>query len=88
MVGAHLPPILMCQFDVAFKFLVDAVASFRGLQLDIGHVGVVADDFPKHITLIMADVNAVDVGASVLALHNVLADSHGECKESEKQDEV
>ena len=36
----------------------------------------------------MADVDAVDVGASVLALHNVLADNRGECKEGEKQDEV
>ena len=88
MVGAHLQPILMCQLDVVLKLLVDAVATFRGFQVNIGHVGVVADDFPKHIALIMADVNAVDVGASVLALHNVLADNRGECKEGEKQDEV
>jgi len=38
-------------------------------QIDVGHLAVVADVLPEHAALIMADVNAVNVGTGVLALH-------------------
>lgn len=69
MIRANLEPIFVGQFDILFVFAVDIVASFGGLKVHVGHLGVVAYRFPEHVALIMAQVDAVDVGAGILAFH-------------------
>ena len=61
----------MSQLYVAFVPRVDAVATFGGFDVHVCHLRVFADDFPKHLPLIMADVYAVYVVASVFALYVV-----------------
>jgi len=68
MVGTDLQPVTMGKVDVLLECRVDAVAALRRLQIDVGIVGILADMFPKNIALIMAQVDAVNVLASVLAL--------------------
>ena len=70
-VRTHFQPILMSQLYVAFVPRVDAVATFGGFDVHVCHLRVFADDFPKHLPLIMADVYAVYVVASVFALYVV-----------------
>ena len=69
MITAHLQPMLMGHLDIAFISFVDAVASLSSLQVDVTHVGIAPHCFPKDFALIMAHVNAVDVGTGILALH-------------------
>ena len=49
------------------------------MLLDIGHLGVIADVFPEHLALIVADVDAVDVGACVFTKNIIVlcTDRHG-----------
>lgn len=68
MVGTDLQPVTMGKVDVLLECRVDAVAALRRLQIDVGIVGFLTDMFPKNIALIMAQVDAVNVLASVLAL--------------------
>ena len=61
------------QLDVTLEGGVDAVAALGSLQVDVRHFGVLAHRFPEHIALIVADVDAVNVAARVLALEEGIA---------------
>ena len=67
-VGAHLQTIAVGQVDVAFKIGVDAVATLGSLQVDVGHLRILANRLPEHLALIVRQVDAVDVRTGVLAL--------------------
>lgn len=67
-VRPYLQPVLMGQLDVLLVSMVDAVAPFSGFQIDKSHFGVLADGLPKHLALIMAKVDAVNVRTSILAM--------------------
>ena len=73
----------MCQFDVTLVFPVDMVAALGGFQIDVGHLGVLAQRFPKHVSLIVAQVNAMHMGARVFTL-NVVLRLHCRCGEERK----
>ena len=68
-VASHFQSILMSQLDVPFESGIDTVATLRSLQVDVGHLRIVAHSFPKHLTLIVAEVDTVDVRAGVFAHH-------------------
>ena len=67
-VGAHFQSVAMSQIDVALELRVDAVAAFGGLQIHVGHLGILADGLPEHVALISAQVDAVHVTAGILTL--------------------
>ena len=69
MIAAHLQTVAVSQLDVPFVAVVYAVAALGGLQIDVRHVGILAQCLPEHLALIVAHVYAVYVCACVLALH-------------------
>ena len=66
-IGSYLQPVAMSQFDVALVARVDAVTALGGFQIDIGHLRMTTDGFPEHLTLIVAQVDAMYMTAGVLA---------------------
>lgn len=72
MIGAHFQSVFMSQVYVGFIFLVDAVAAFGAFDVDIRHLGG-AHRFPEYVALIVAQVNAVDMGAGVFTLSDILS---------------
>ncbi len=67
MVGADLEPVTMGKIDVALIAWIDVVAALGSLQIDIGHVRVLADGLPENIALIVAEIDAVNMAAGVFA---------------------
>lgn len=57
------------QAYVLLELVVDAVATLCGLQINVGIVLALPDGLPKHVALIVAQVDAVDVLAGVFTLH-------------------
>ena len=76
-VRPHLQAVLLRQRDVLGVALVDVGAALGSLEVDVGHLAIVADGLPEHFALVVAHVQAVDVVASVLTLDGVLAVHHG-----------
>ena len=68
MIRPHLETIAMSQVDIGFVAVVNAVASFGCLQVDISHTGIVANRLPEHFALIVAQVDAVYMGTRILTL--------------------
>ena len=84
-VGAYLQTVAVGEVDVALEVGVDAVAALGGLQIDVGHLGVLADGLPEHLALVVREVDAVDVGAGVLALQiGVLGLRLSQCRQVER----
>ena len=80
-VGAHLQAMAMGQVDVALVAGVYAVAALGGLQVDVGHLGVVANGLPEHLALIVAHVNAMNVLTGVFALQvGILVNGGGDAR--------
>ena len=67
MVGAYLQSVTMGQINVTFILRVYAVATFGSLQIDVRHLGFLANGFPEHLALIVAHVDAVNMVAGILA---------------------
>ena len=65
-IRSHLQPVTMRQFDVTLITLVDTVATLRSLQIDIGHLGVLANGLPEHLPLVVRQVDAVHMTTGVL----------------------
>ena len=82
MVAAHLETLLMGHPDVALKGGINAVATLSSLQIDISHVGIVAQCLPEHLALIVAEVDAMNMGTGVFALHIVVLRREREGQES------
>ena len=68
-IGADLHALSVGILYVAFEHVVDAVAAFRGFQVDVGHLLVFADGFPEDVSLIVAEVDAMNVFAGVFTLN-------------------
>ena len=68
MVTAHLQPVAMGKVDVTLKHLVNTVTALCRLQVDVGHLGIIPHGLPEHVALVMAHVDAMHMGASVLTL--------------------
>ena len=66
MIGANLQSIAVSQFDIPFIAFVNTVAALCSLQIDIRHLRVLAYRFPEHLSLIVRQVNAVNVATGVL----------------------
>jgi hypothetical protein len=58
--------------DVTLEGGIDAITALGGLQIDIGHVGIVANGLPEHISLIVAKVDTMDMRTRVLTLHIIV----------------
>ena len=54
--------------DVSLEGGINAVATLGSLQIDVRHIGALAHGFPKHVALIVADVDAVNMVARILTL--------------------
>ena len=67
-IAAHLQPILMGKLDVALEHGINAVATLGSLQIDVSHLGIVAHRLPEHLTLIVAQVDAMRMRTSILTL--------------------
>ena len=78
MIAAHLQALLVSHPNVTLKSSVNAVATLGSLQIDISHVGIVADGFPEDIALIVAEVNAVNMRAGILALYIIILSAQRE----------
>ena len=68
MIGAHLQTVTVCQFDVTFIASIDPVATLCRLQIDVGHLGILANGLPENLTLIVRQVDTMHVVTSILAL--------------------
>ena len=55
------PKIVKGEFDIAYIFVIAVITSFGCFEINIGHFGIVSDNFPKNVALIMAEVNTVDM---------------------------
>ena len=84
MIAAHLQSIAVSQFYVALEGGIDTITTLGSLQIDIRHIGHLADSLPKHVTLIVAQVNAMNVGTRVFALHKIVALSFGRRQDAGK----
>lgn len=67
MIATHLQSVLLGKLYILNISRVLIVASLRTLYIDIRHLRVIADGFPEHIALIVTDVYAVNMQASVFA---------------------
>ena len=68
MIGAHLQTVTVSQLDITFITSIDSVATLCRLQIDVGHLGILAHGFPKHLTLIMRQVDTMHMVTGILAL--------------------
>ena len=84
MVGTHLQTIAVSQIDILLVFIINAVAAFRGLEIDVSHLRI-AHRLPEHIALIVAQVDAVDVAAGVLTLHMRLGKGTAEAQQTDDE---
>ena len=57
----------MGEVDVALEVRVDTVATLGSLQIDVGHLGILAHRLPEHLSLIVAQVDAMHMVAGILA---------------------
>lgn len=79
-VGTHLESVSMSQVYVLFIFAIHVGTTFRGFQIDVCHLGVVAHGFPEHVALVVTEVDAMYVLASILALYLCMdAERHNSC---------
>ena len=69
MVRANLQSVTVRRLYVLLEAAVYSVAAFRGFDVHECHLGVVADCLPEHVSLIVTEVYAMDVRASVLTFH-------------------
>ena len=67
MIAAHLQPMNMGHHYVLLKLLINTVTTFRSLQIDISHTGIVTNGLPEHVALVVAHINAVNMRTGVLA---------------------
>ena len=68
MVTAHLQTVTVRQLNVALKIGVYAVAALRGFQVNVSHLSILADRLPEHLSLIVAEVDTMNVLTGVLTL--------------------
>jgi hypothetical protein len=66
MVGAYFQTVAMSQVNVFLVFAVYPASTFRGFQIHIGHVGIIAYRFPEYRSLVMAEVNSLDIMTRIL----------------------
>ena len=59
----------VCHLNIAFKGGINAVTTLGCLQVHIGHIGPVAHRLPEYVTLIMTQVEAMNMLAGILTLH-------------------
>ena len=57
----------MGQLNVSFKSGINTVATLSSLQIDVSHIGIFTNNLPKHVSLIVAQIYAVNVRTGVLA---------------------
>ena len=57
----------MGEVDVALEVRVDTVATLGSLQIDVGHLGILAHRLPEHLSLVVAQVDAMHMVAGILA---------------------
>ena len=69
MIRPDLKSLTMSESDVLLELGVDSVAAFCRLQINVCAAAVLPDSLPENIALIVAQVDAVNVLACVLALH-------------------
>ena len=58
----------MGQLDVTFITVVNTVTALSSLQIDIRHLRILTNMLPEHLTLIMAQVDAMNMTTGILTL--------------------
>ena len=69
-VGPYLHSIPMRQVDILLVSAVYIGSSFSCLQIDVSHLGIIANRLPEHLALIVTQVNTMHMRARVFTLHH------------------
>ena len=67
MVASHLQSVAMSQFNILCVFIIDSVTTLSSLQIDVLHFRVIADCLPEHLSLVMTEVDAMNMRTGILA---------------------
>jgi hypothetical protein len=59
----------MSQLDILFITVVDTVTTFCGFKIDIGHLAVVAYSLPEDASLIVTQIDTMNMRAGILTLN-------------------
>lgn len=78
MVRTNLESVSVGKVYILFVFAVYIGPSLCSLEINIRHFGVVAYGFPEHISLIVAEVDAMHMLASILTLYELCVGAEGE----------
>ena len=78
MVRANLESVSVGKVYILFVFAVYIGSTLCRLKIDVRHFGVVAYRLPKHISLVMTEVDAMHMLASILALYELCVGTEGE----------
>ena len=71
MITAHFKTMLVRKFYILLIHSVNVVAPLCSLEINIGNVLVISHSLPKHLFLVMAHIDAMDMGTCVFTLHIV-----------------
>ena len=78
MVRADFQSMPMGHLYIAFITVVNTVTTFRCLQIDIRHLGLFTNSLPEHITLIVTEVDTMNMVTCVLTAQiGILMDCGG-----------
>ena len=78
MVRTNLESVSVGKVYILFVFAVYIGPSLCSLEINIRHFGVVSYGFPEHISLIVAEVDAMHMLASILTLYELCVGAEGE----------
>lgn len=78
MIRPDLQTIAMGQVNVLLVLVINTASTFGRLQVDISHL-CLAYSLPEHITLIMAQVNAMNMATCIFTLHRLTAQKPNSC---------
>ena len=67
MVASHLQSVAMSQFDILCVFIINSVTTFSCLQIDVLHLRVITDRLPEHLSLVMTEVDAMNMRTGIFA---------------------
>ena len=68
-IGPNLESVSVSQVDVFLILGIYVGSAFCSFQIDISHLRVITYSFPKDVSLIMAEVNTMNMTAGIFTLH-------------------
>ena len=68
-IGPNLESVSVSQVDVFLILGIYVGSAFCSFQIDISHLRVITYSFPKDVSLVMAEVNTMNMTAGIFTLH-------------------